>query len=141
MYQNVNVYNNFIPVFDLEFVSPISDNGDNYYNYKVPDTQFVAGSRYFHLVFYPKRKGENTFQGDAWIVDSSFAVQKMNLRLSPTANVNFVEKLSMVQEFQLVNDSIWFLSKINLLSTSPCWENDPSILSGETTTYQDKSEQ
>ncbi len=98
MYQNINVYKNFIPVFDLNFVSPISENGDNYYNYKVPDTQFVAGKRFFHFVFYPKRKGGNTFQGDAWIADSTYAVQKMNLMISPGANVNFVEKLSLVQE-------------------------------------------
>ena len=111
MYQNINVYKNFIPVFDLNFVSPISDNGDNYYNYKVPDTQFIAGKRYFHFVFYPKRKGGNTFQGDAWIADSTYAVQKMNLRLSPGANVNFVEKLSLVQEYELIGDSLWVLAK------------------------------
>jgi hypothetical protein len=111
MYQNVNVYSNFIPVFDLLFVSPLSDNGDAYYSYKVPDTQFVAGKRFFHLVFQPRNKGGNTFQGDAWIADSTYAVQKMNLRLSPGANVNFIEKLSLVQEFQKVNDSTWFLSK------------------------------
>ena len=28
MDQNVNVYNNFIPVFNKQFVSPASDNGD-----------------------------------------------------------------------------------------------------------------
>ena len=39
MDQVVNVYNNFIPVFDKQFVSPISDNGDYYYNYRVVDTQ------------------------------------------------------------------------------------------------------
>lgn len=110
MYQNINVYNNFIPVFDLAFVSPISENGNIYYNYKVPDTQFVANKRMFHFVFYPKYKGENTFQGDAWIEDSSFAVQKMNLRLSPTANINFIDKLSLVQEFQK-SDSTWVLAK------------------------------
>jgi hypothetical protein len=111
MYQNVNVYSNFIPVFDLQFVSPLSDNGDAYYSYKVPDTQFVGGKRFFHLVFQPKNKGGNTFQGDAWIADSSYAVQKMNLRLSPGANVNFIEKLSLVQEFQRLNDTTWFLAK------------------------------
>ncbi len=138
MYQNINVYNNFIPVFDLEFVSPISDNGDNFYNYKVPDTQFVAGKRYFHFVFYPKRKGENTFQGDAWIADSSFAVQKMNLRLSPTANVNFVEKLSMVQEYQLVNDSIWFLSKDKfIVDFSLIGKKSINFIGRKTTTYKD----
>lgn len=138
MYQNINVYNNFIPVFDLDFISPISDNGDNYYTYKVPDTQFVAGKRYFHFVFYPKRKGENTFQGDAWIVDSSFAVQKMNLRLSPSANVNFIEKLSLVQEFQLVNDSIWFLSKDKFIADfSLIGKKSINFIGRKTTTYQD----
>src|SRR4030095_3883748 len=62
MDQNVNFYSNFIPVFDKLFVSPISDNGDAYYNYKVPDTQFIANKRYFHFVFYPRRKAENPFQ-------------------------------------------------------------------------------
>ncbi len=39
MDQNVNVYNNFVAVFDKQFVSPASDNGDLYYNYRVIDTQ------------------------------------------------------------------------------------------------------
>ncbi|PVD52124.1 hypothetical protein DC498_12120 [Terrimonas sp.] len=111
MYQNVNVYKNFIPVFDKDFVSPISDNGSAYYNYRLPDTQYVAGRRMLHFVFEPKHKGENTFIGDAWIADSSFAVMKMNLRVPEGANLNFVERLDLIQEYQLVNDSIWFLSK------------------------------
>ncbi|MEY3186879.1 MAG: hypothetical protein RL675_703, partial [Bacteroidota bacterium] len=57
MYQNVNVYKNFIPVFDREYVSPISNDGDLYYNYKLADTQYVAGRKFFRLVFFPKRKG------------------------------------------------------------------------------------
>lgn len=138
MYQNINVYNNFIPVFDLDFISPISDNGDNYYTYKVPDTQMVAGKRYFHFVFYPKRKGENTFQGDAWIADSSFAVQKMNLRLSPTANVNFIQRMSIVQEYQLIRDSIWFLSKDKFVADfSLIGKKSINFIGRKTTTYQD----
>ena len=138
MYQNINVYSNFIPVFDLKFVSPISDNGDVFYNYKVPDTQYIAGKRFFHFVFYPKHIGENTFQGDAWIVDSSFAVQKMNLQLSPKANVNFIEKLSLVQEFQLVNDSIWFLSKDKFVADfSLLGKRSINFIGRKTTTYKD----
>ena len=41
MDQVVNVYNNFITVFDKQFVSPLSDNGDYYYNYRVVDTQKI----------------------------------------------------------------------------------------------------
>ncbi|MBX3241383.1 MAG: carboxypeptidase-like regulatory domain-containing protein [Chitinophagaceae bacterium] len=111
MYQNINVYKNFIPVFDKDFVSPISDNGSAYYHYTVPDTQTIDGRKFFHFVFSPKYEGENAFTGDAWIADSSYAVMKMTLRVPDAANLNFVEKLDMVQEYSLLNDSTWFLSK------------------------------
>ena len=90
MEQNIDFYNNFIPVFDKRFASPLSNNGDYYYRYKIVDTQYVNSRRLLHLIFTPKRKGENTFEGDCWVHDTSFAIQKMTLRLGPSANVNFV---------------------------------------------------
>jgi len=136
-YQNINIYKNFIPVFDKDYVSPISNDGDLYYHYKVPDTQYVAGKRFFHLVFFPKRKGENTFQGDAWIADSSYAVQKMNLQVSPGSNINFIEKLSLVQEFSLINDSTWFLSKDKFIADFlVTGKKNLSLIGRKTTTYK-----
>ena len=135
-YQNINVYKNFISVFDKDFVSPISDDGDLYYTYKVPDTQYIAGKRFFHFVFEPKRKGSNTFFGDAWIADSSFAVQKMNLQVSEASNINFIEKLSLVQEYQLIKDSIWFLSKDKFIANIKLTgKNTLSFIGRKTTTY------
>ena len=136
MYQNVNVYKNFIPVFDRQYVSPISNDGDLYYNYKLADTQYVAGRKFFRLVFFPKRKGENTFQGDVWIADSSFAVQKMNLQVSPGTNINFIEKLSLVQEYQLIQDSIWFLAKDKFIANfNLTGSKNLSLIGRKTTTY------
>src|SRR5690606_9576309 len=54
---------------------------------------------------------ENTFEGDAWVHDTTWAVQKVNLRLAKNANINYVDKLSLIQEFSLINDSTWFLSR------------------------------
>ncbi len=137
MDQNINFYSNFIPVMDKQFVSPISDNGDAYYNYKVLDTQIIGGRRFFHLIFIPKRKGENTFEGDCWIHDTTFAVQKMNLRLAKEANINFVEKLSLIQEYQLLNDSTWFLSKDKfVVDIAPLGKTTFSFIGRKTTTYR-----
>lgn len=138
MDQVVNVYNNFIPVFDKQFVSPISDNGDYYYNYRVVDTQMVAGHRYFHLVFSPRRKGGDTFEGDCWVHVGSFAIQKMSLRLGKEANVNFVENLSIIQEYKMMADSTWFLSKDKyVLDVSPAGNDRPGFIGRKTTTYRD----
>jgi len=136
-YQNVNVYSNFIPVFDKDFVSPFHDNGDNYYNFKLLDTQYLGSRRLVHLRFTPKHKGQNTFEGDAWIHDTSFAIQKITLRPALDANVNFVEKLSMIQEFRQINDSIWFLSKDKfIVDLSPLGKSRTGVKGRKTTTYR-----
>jgi len=138
MDQNVNVYNNFIPVFNKQFISPASDNGDAYYNYRVLDTQVVNKNRYYHLVFTPRRRGENTFEGDCWVHAGTFAIQKMNLRLGKDANVNFLETLSLIQEYRLLDDSTtWFLSKDKFVAdVTPIGKEKLGFIGRKTTTYK-----
>lgn len=59
MDQNVDVYDNFINVMDKDFISPFNDNADVYYNFFVPDTQFVAGKKIYHFVFNSNHSVEN----------------------------------------------------------------------------------
>jgi hypothetical protein len=135
--QVVNAYNNYIPVFDKQFVSPVSDNGDLYYNYSVIDTQQIGGGRYYHLVFTPRRTGTNTFEGDCWVHAGSFALQKINLRLGKEANVNFLETLSLIQEYALINDSTWFVSKDKFVADiSPIGKEKPGVIGRKTATYR-----
>ena len=137
MEQNIDFYNNFIPVFDKRFVSPLSNNGDDYYRYKIVDTQYVNNRRLLHLIFTPKRNGQNTFEGDCWVHDSSFAVQKMTLRLDSTANVNFVRQLTLIEEFSLINDSTWFLSKDKfVVNLSALGKKRMGVIGRKTTTYK-----
>ncbi len=137
MDQNINFYSNYIPVFDKQFVSPISDNGDAYYRYKVLDSQFVNGRRIIHLMFTAKRKGENTFEGDCWVHDTTWAIQKMNLRLTKDANINFVDNLSLIQEYKMLNDSTWFLSRDKfVVDLSFTGEKTLSAIGKKTTTYK-----
>lgn len=137
MEQVVNVYNNFMTVFDRQFIGPLSDNGDFYYNYRVVDTQKINNSRYYHLVFTPRRTGSDTFEGDCWVQAGTFAIQKMNLRLGKQANVNFLENLSLIQEYSMINDSAWFLSKDKFVADiSPAGKERPGFIGRKTTTYR-----
>ena len=111
MYVKLNTYKDRIPVFDKNFVSPISNAGERYYKYQIKDTQQVAGHRAFLLQYAPKRAGENCFYGDFWIIDSVWAVQRINLEIPKDANINWVSRLSMFQEFKPLSDSLWIVSK------------------------------
>lgn len=137
MDQVINVYNNFINVFDKEFVSPVSDNGDFYYKYNIADTQYISGQRYYHLLFRPRRKGMNTFEGDCWVHFGSFAIQKMNLALDKSADVNFMEKFSYIQEYTRLADSNWFVSREKLVvDVAPVGDKTPGIIGRKTSTYR-----
>lgn len=137
MDQNINIYNNFIAVFDKQFVSPASASGDLYYDYRVTDTVLINDQRFYRLVFSPRRNGTNTFEGDCWVHVGSFAIQRMNLRLGKDANVNFLDNLSLIQEYKMINDSVWFLSKDKFVADiSPIGKGSPGIIGRKTTTYR-----
>jgi len=111
MNQNVNVYGNYVNVMDKDFIGPFNDNADVYYNFSVPDTQIVAGQKIFHFVFSQKHPGQNTFEGDAWVVAKTYQIQKINLYLGKEANINYIDRVSIFQEFIPLNDTVYFLNR------------------------------
>ena len=111
MNQNVNIYSNYVNVMDKDFISPFNDNADAYYTFTVPDTQIVNGKKLFHFVFNPKRPGQNTFEGDAWVIAQTFQIKKISLYLGKDANINYIDRISVFQEFIPVNDSVIFLNR------------------------------
>ncbi|MFC4262592.1 DUF5686 family protein [Ferruginibacter yonginensis] len=111
MNQNVNVYGNYINVMDKDFVSPFNDRADDFYNFSVPDTQILNGKKILHFVFRPKHPGQNTFEGDAMVFAGTYQIQKIGLNLGKDANVNFVDRVGIFQEFIPINDSVYFISR------------------------------
>jgi hypothetical protein len=115
MYQKINVYDNFMTLFEPGFVSPIADFGRFYYKYVLEDSATFDGSYCYKISFKPKRKKERTFYGYFWVADTSFAIKKVQLRISKDANINFLNDLIAINEFNKVNDSTWFLSREDLM--------------------------
>jgi hypothetical protein len=114
LHQNVNIYENYISLFDQGFVSPIADVGLRYYKYYLTDSTFRDGNWSYHISFKPKRKQEPTFTGDFWVADTTFAVQNMQMRIAKGVNLNWVRDLVSTNEYQKLNDSTWFLKKQHL---------------------------
>jgi len=137
MDQVFNIYNNFINVFNKSFVSPLSDNGDFYYKYSVTDTQYIGNERFYRLVFQPRRKGTNTFEGDCWVHFGTYAIQKINLALDKNADINFLERFSYVQEFTKLADSNWFISREKMIvDFAPMGNKTVGLIGRKTTTYR-----
>ncbi|MBS1588581.1 MAG: carboxypeptidase-like regulatory domain-containing protein [Bacteroidetes bacterium] len=138
MYQNINSYNNFIPVFDKQFVSPISNQGLFYYKYRIKDTQQAYGHDIILVQFTPRRNGENCFYGDFWVVDSIYALQRINMEVPKDANINWVNRVSLYQEFAPIKDTLWFCTKDKFIAdfVAPYGAKLPGFIGRKTTTYQ-----
>ncbi len=136
LYQKVNVYKNFIPIFDKKFVSPVSNDGLFYYRYKIKDTQTAYGHRIILVQFTPKRAGESCFVGDFWVVDTSYAIQRVSMDVSRLANINWVDKVSLYQEFELV-DTSWFCVKDKFVANFTLYDSRklPGFIGRKTSTY------
>ncbi len=137
MNQNISIYSNFVNVIDKDFISPFNDNGDTYYTFTVPDTQIVSGKRLFHFVFRPKRVGQNTFEGDAWVTEKTFQIQKISLYLGKDANINFIDRVSIFQEYKPLNDSVIFLTRDKFFADFRILgKNSLTLIGRKTTSYE-----
>ncbi len=111
MYQKVNIYNNFITLFEKNFISPIANQSLNYYKYYLVDSTYIGDKWCYKLMFKPRRKQELTFTGSLWISDTSFAVKKVDVQIADDANINLINDLFAEQEYELVDGKHWMLVK------------------------------
>lgn len=116
LYAEYDVYNNYLPFFDKNFVSPLSTTGIDTYNYVLSDTAYIDNKRCYNIVYYPRRKGELTFKGDFWVNDSTFAIKKINMAVVKSANINWVKDLYLEQEYEVLNDSVFLLKRDHIMT-------------------------
>lgn len=111
IYREIDVYDNFLKFFDKSFISPLSTTGINNYNYVLADSSFIGDKWCYNIVYYPRRKNELTFKGNFWVNDTTWAIAKINLEMADDANINWVKDVYIEQEFEVLNDSIFLITR------------------------------
>lgn len=111
LYAEYDIYDNYIKIFDKDFVSPISTTGIHVYNYVLADTTRIGDRDCYEIVYYPRRKGELTFRGTFWVDNSTWAIKKIDMTASEDMNVNWLRGIYMEQEFDSMDNSTLLLTK------------------------------
>lgn len=136
MYQNINIYDNWMPILGKSFPSPISSQGLFYYKYYLVDSQTIDKQWCYKLKFKPRRTTEPTFYGEFWVVDTLYAIQQISMMLSKDANVNFVDKLSVFQQYIKSEDNKFMLAKDKLIIDFISPKNSAGVLGRRTSYYK-----
>lgn len=138
LYSDYDIYNNHMTFFDKSFTSPLSKTGIDVYNYVLRDSAFIGKKWCYNILFYPRRKNELTFKGDFWVNDTTFAIKKINMAVTKSANINWVKDIYIEQEFEVENDSVFLLTRDYMMSDFALNKKDESkgVYGKRTTLYQ-----
>ena len=116
LYSDYSIYNNHLTFFDKSFTSPLSKTGIDVYNYVLRDSAYIDNKKCYNILFYPRRKNELTFKGDFWVNDTTFAIKKINMAVTKSANINWIKDIYIEQEFEVMNDSVFLLTRDYMMS-------------------------
>jgi hypothetical protein len=115
---DVDIYDNNIPLFTYQFLSPIADLAPTFYMFYIRDTITDAnGHKLIKMYFTPRNTNDLLFRGNMYItLDGNYAVQKLNMFLSRNANLNWVRELHIDLDFEKSEDSRYHLSKSSVMA-------------------------
>jgi hypothetical protein len=106
---NFDCYENYLP-FEVNVVSPISENAFNYYKYKFEGSFFTENNQQINKIkVIPRRDTEPVMEGFIYIVDDSYAIYATDLSVTgKQMQTPAIDKLTLKQSYSYnSNNKIW----------------------------------
>lgn len=116
LHVNINFYENYINIFDVNFISPLSNHGTLFYKYYLVDSLQAGGRKIYKIRFHPKNKTYPVFDGEVNIDSLTWALESASMRMIKGLNVNWIKDLALETKQQLVNDSTWFVKQDKIMA-------------------------
>ncbi|MGL5318446.1 MAG: DUF5686 family protein, partial [Bacteroidales bacterium] len=111
-FKEVDIYKNDISLFLIRFTSPLSSMGPVFYKYYLNDTVIVDGVKCRDVSFVPASSESLGFTGHLYVtLDSTYFVQKAVLNVPEKINLNYIDRMVIVQDFERTADSTRFLKR------------------------------
>lgn len=104
VFREIDLYDNDVNILQNRFVSPLSRIAPDFYKFYLTDTVVDSsdGRRLVELSFAPRNPAAFGFTGRLYVEegDSTMFVRRVRMNVPPSINLNFVEHLQIVQEFE-----------------------------------------
>ena len=101
VFREIDIFGNDVTCMQNRFVSPLSVIGTNYYKYYLNDTIEIDGEPCIDLSFAPHNAESFGFTGRLYfpVADTTFFIKKVKLNVPKSINLNYVEKVTVEQDF------------------------------------------
>jgi hypothetical protein len=136
LYEEVDIYQDNIQLFTNSFLSPIAPMAPAFYMYFIRDTVTdIDGKKLVQLYFTPRNTNDFLFRGTLFVtLDGNYAVQKLDMTVSPNINLNFVRSMKISQRFEKNPvDGRWLLNRSYMGAEAALSKNRNGGVFGERT--------
>jgi len=131
MYYKVDIYSNVVFLMTTNFLSPIANSAPTFYKFFITDTVTINNQKLVELSFTPRNTTDVLFEGKIYItLDGNYAVQKAELTINKNINLNFVNGMTVNQEFEQNPDGRYHLSKSMTIADFGITRNKKGALFG-----------
>jgi len=138
LYQNINIYDNEILFLTNKFLSPIAKSAPVFYRYYIIDTLSVNDIKCVRLFFEPRNKSDFLFHGYLYItLDSNFAVRKIDMGINKNINIDWIQDITITQDFEQFEQKGWLLSKDEISIDFGILKNSMGLFGERTLSYRD----
>ena len=140
VFQDIDLFQNDIPLLLNHFISPLSTIGPNYYKYYLLDTLVVEGEKCVDLGFAPFNSESFGFTGHLFVtLDSTYFVKRAKLNVPKDINLNFVNGMSIEQDFERTPDGTRLLNKDDIIVEFKITPKSKGLHARRTITYKNHS--
>lgn len=101
IFREIDLYEDDINILQNRFVSPLSKIAPDFYKFYLTDTVVIDNQRCIQLAFAPHNSATFGFVGYVYVPeeDSTMFIKKVDMRISPSINLNFIDHMYINQEF------------------------------------------
>ena len=113
VFADVDIYDDYILLMRHKFSSPIGRDAIPFYRYYITDTVYVGQDRCIHLDFLPNNQQDFGFRGQIYIIADTayhYQVKRCELYIPRSSDVNWVESMQCMQEFERQPNGEWLLT-------------------------------
>jgi len=114
-FQDWDFYRNWQQLMGKDFISPIADGWKFTYEYELQDSVFIGEDFCYQLAVTPRRPQDLAFTGTIWITANSYALRRLDLQVSPEANINFIEQIRVWQDLTPTSAGPWLPLRTRVL--------------------------
>jgi len=129
LYEDVNLYDNSVSAFTMQFLSPIADLAPTFYMYFIRDTIVDNGEKLVELYFTPRNPEDLLFRGTMFItLDGNYAIRRVEMGVSKNINLNYVREFSIKQDFEKGPGERYHLANSDMICLFSAFPKSPGVV-------------